>query len=236
MRIPVQLASGLALVTALACSAQPPAAAPAPSAPSAAPSPAPIASAPLAPPDDGPDHDGRGAEFRERRMAEGLKRAGVEDARAAQVLDVARRYAAERKPAMEAMRENQHAMHELLRSDSQDQAAYTDALAKLKASRDKLHEIGERQMAEMSKLLKPSEQAKLLMMFERHMHRMHGRHGRGGPGGDRERDHERGDDDDDRDHDRGDRDHERGDGPRRGHDGWRGRDRDDDEDDTVDAF
>jgi Spy/CpxP family protein refolding chaperone len=113
----------------------------------------------------------RHASKKEARVLEALKRAGIDEARAKQVIAVVKKYREERQPVRKEMQTHKRTLRALLSSNSSDQAAYTKALDGLKAGKKKLQEIEDRQVAEIQQILAPSEQAKVLRLLQRAKHR-----------------------------------------------------------------
>jgi periplasmic protein CpxP/Spy len=101
---------------------------------------------------------------REHRSAK-LKQAGIDDARAKQVLATMERADGERKPVMESLRAQGTELKRLVESKTTDEAAYSRALSSMRTSKTKLAQIRDRELDAVAKILKPSEQARLLGML-----------------------------------------------------------------------
>ena len=98
---------------------------------------------------------------REHRLA-ALKQAGIDDARAKQVLATMERADAESKPIKDGLRTQRTELGRLVQNKSTDEAAYARALASMRSAKTKLAQIRDREVDAIGKILKPSEQAKLL--------------------------------------------------------------------------
>lgn len=127
---------------------------------------------------------------RETRRLEAMKKAGVDDARARQAVATMKRFDGERAPVMKQTREAMKKLRELRKSKSNDTAARDAARKEVKAGRDKIKDIGKRERAELAKVLKPAELAKLDQA--RHGKRDHaGKRGHGGKQGHGKRDQQK---------------------------------------------
>lgn len=105
---------------------------------------------------------GKRDEKRDQKRAATLRRAGVDEARIQRVLDVMKKYDAERAPVQEAQRAEKKKLHDLVQSSSTDESAYRASLDAVRAGEAKLQGIRDRQRSEVAGILKPSEQAKLM--------------------------------------------------------------------------
>lgn len=115
------------------------------------------------------------ANKREARIIEALKSEGIDEARARKVVEVVKKSRGERRTAAEEMRRHKLALRDLLENDSKDEAAYQAALDGLKAGRKRMQEIRDREIEEVSKILKPSEQARVLKLIHKHRGKGQGR-------------------------------------------------------------
>lgn len=95
------------------------------------------------------------------------KEVGLDDAKAAQVEKVLSKYAPERKKLQQEAQKHRRAIRDLLKKDSNDQAAYERAIKGLRAAQNKLHALREKELDELSKLLTPKQQAKLAVAIRR---------------------------------------------------------------------
>ena len=96
-----------------------------------------------------------------------VKRVGLDEQKAKQVELVLDKYSVERQKLRAEQRSQRRALNELLRADSNDQAAYARALKGLREARKKLHALEEREAEELTKLLTAKQQAKYLRALER---------------------------------------------------------------------
>jgi Spy/CpxP family protein refolding chaperone len=117
----------------------------------------------------------RGAK-NDARLLEALKRQGIEEARAKKVVAVVSKYRTEKKPVHEDARTHRQNLRRLNESSTKDEAAIQKELDALKASREKLEKIHDREIAELNTILKPSERAKVMEVMQRGKHK-HGAKG-----------------------------------------------------------
>ena len=104
----------------------------------------------------------------EARVIEALKSEGIDEARAKRVVETINKTRAAGKPVHEELRKHQQALKQLVQSSSTDESAYSKAIEGVKAGRKKLAELREQQVAEIQKILKPSEQARVLKLIVKH--------------------------------------------------------------------
>lgn len=104
----------------------------------------------------------------EARVLEALKSEGIDEARAKRVVEAIKKTRAAGKPVHEEMRTHRQALKQLVESSSTDESAYSKAIEGLKAGRKKLAELREQQVTELQKILKPSEQARVLKLIVKH--------------------------------------------------------------------
>jgi alanine racemase len=91
-----------------------------------------------------------------------MSRAGVDAARAERVLKTIHQFDQERSSAQKALRTHYQKLEELLSQNSTDENAYAAALKGLRDGRTQLQAIQNRQIDAVAKILKPSEQARLV--------------------------------------------------------------------------
>jgi Spy/CpxP family protein refolding chaperone len=106
------------------------------------------------------------------------KEVGLDEKKATEVQKVLDKHAPERKMLRLELRTQREAIRKLLDDDSDDQAAYKKALEGLRAAHKKLAELRNREIDELSKLLTPKQQAKLLMAVRKLERKMPGHRGR----------------------------------------------------------
>jgi len=102
------------------------------------------------------------ARFKQTRAEILRKRLGLDEKKALEVEKVLDKYAPERKKLRGAMRDQQRALRELLKSKSDDQAAYKRALDALTDNLTRLNTLGQQEQTELSRLMTPKQQAQLL--------------------------------------------------------------------------
>lgn len=94
------------------------------------------------------------------------KKVGLSDDKVDEVVALFQAQEAERGRLEKEMRASRRALGELLRSDSDDQAAYQTELTRLREAHQSLDGLREKQLAELATILEPKEQAKLLRAME----------------------------------------------------------------------
>lgn len=92
---------------------------------------------------------------------------GLDDARARKVEKIMDDGAAERRVAQAERQKARHEVQNLLDADSKDDAAYAQALAAARAAEERLRRAREHDFTEISKVITPREQAKLLRALAR---------------------------------------------------------------------
>jgi Spy/CpxP family protein refolding chaperone len=100
--------------------------------------------------------------FRQTRAEILRKRLGLDEKHASEVEKVLNKYAPERKKLRLSIEEQQKALRELLKKNSDDQAGYKRALDTLTDSMTKLNTLRQQEQAELSRLMTPKQQAQLL--------------------------------------------------------------------------
>jgi uncharacterized membrane protein len=111
---------------------------------------------------------------------------GLEEERAVQVEEAMRRFDPKRKELKQALREHKKAVRQLLKQDSNDEQAFEEALAGVRAAHKAVHELREAEYDEMARLLSAKERAKLfggMNRMRRHLHSAFRKHRRGKRGG-----------------------------------------------------
>ena len=125
-----------------------------------------------------PDEHGEGRharmERRMRRIHDRLLRDGVglDEAKAKKIDGILDKYAPERKKLHEELGRQKRALHELVRSDSDDEKAYAAALAGLRKAKKAMQALRDKQTAEIEKQLTPRQQARLMIVMKKARHRM----------------------------------------------------------------
>ena len=121
----------------------------------------------------GPDHAPRQkrAEIEQRlkQLRHDLlrKEVGLDENKAITVERTLDKYLAEKKKLKEQAITHRRALRKLLDSDSNDQAAYTNAIRGLREAEKQKHALREREIDELAKLLTPKQQAKLMRATHR---------------------------------------------------------------------
>ncbi|MCO4763437.1 MAG: hypothetical protein KC502_18110 [Myxococcales bacterium] len=101
------------------------------------------------------------------------KDVGLTETRAKKAEGVLARFAKERRTLQRSAHQHTKAVHLLVRSDSNDQAAYRQAVNGMIAAREALASLHGREFAALRKILKPKEQALLLLGLHRLKRRSH---------------------------------------------------------------
>lgn len=117
-----------------------------------------------------------GERMKEMRSRVLREKVGLAEADAQAIEAVLQKYDPERQKLHQKKRQTRQALRALFQSDSNDQEAYRVALKDARDVHEALHNLRQTQMAAVSKMLSPKQQAKLMMA----MHRMKKRHMRGG--------------------------------------------------------
>lgn len=128
--------------------------------------------------DDVGHHHKRHAHMKARRGKMLRKHAGLDEATARRVEAVFERHEPARKRLRMEARTHRQALRELMRADSNDQAAYKRALDAMIALRVEREELRHREVGELRGVLTPKQQAKVLSGL-RKMRRDHRHHRRG---------------------------------------------------------
>jgi Spy/CpxP family protein refolding chaperone len=97
-----------------------------------------------------------------QRGAAALRQAGVDEARIKKIETIREKYAEQRKKVREQAKPHRDQLKTLLEKNSTDESAYQSALDGLEKAKAKMESLRDRERAEIKKVLKPSEQAKLL--------------------------------------------------------------------------
>jgi Spy/CpxP family protein refolding chaperone len=108
------------------------------------------------------ERDERTKRFEERRRRVLRERVGLTDDKAERVEAVFARMQAERRRLQSEAKSARQELRTLLDSDSEDQKAYGEALARLERAHKALAEVRYKYFAEVKTILTPKEQAKLL--------------------------------------------------------------------------
>lgn len=82
----------------------------------------------------------------------------------------------DRREARKTMRKTRKALRQLLKSDSNDQDAYSELLETLQETHTRLRELREEQASSLKNVLQPKEQAQLFMALKKMRRKMHGKH------------------------------------------------------------
>jgi Spy/CpxP family protein refolding chaperone len=93
--------------------------------------------------------------------------AGLDEKKAAEVEKVLNKHAPARKQLQKESQQQRQAIRQLLDKDSNDQAAYEKSIKALRSAQKKLHELREKEIDELSKLLTPKQQAKILVSIRK---------------------------------------------------------------------
>lgn len=101
----------------------------------------------------------------EARVLKALQKQGIDEVRAKRVVLVMKKAREEQKAVRQDSQKHREALRALLSQKSTDEAAYAKALDGLDAARKKSSQIRDRQIGEIRKILKPSEQAKVLRLI-----------------------------------------------------------------------
>ncbi len=92
---------------------------------------------------------------------------GLDEKKAAEVEKILAKHAPRRLELRKEMQTHRRQLRELVKKDSNDQAAYQKAIQGLRAVQKKLHAQREKELDELAKVLTPKQQAKLLIAVRR---------------------------------------------------------------------
>jgi len=101
----------------------------------------------------------------EARVLKALQKQGIDEVRAQRVVLVMKKARQEQRVLRQDSQKHREALRGLLSQKSTDEGAYAKALDGLDAARKKSAQIRDRQISEIRKILKPSEQAKVLRLI-----------------------------------------------------------------------
>lgn len=112
------------------------------------------------------------------------RRVGLDEATARKVIEVLRSYEGKRAELTRKMQTEKRALGRLVRQDSNDEAAYRQAIDNLMRTQQQIEALRIQEFTELRKVLTAKQQAKLLVELNRLMkQKQRGRRGRGpGPG------------------------------------------------------
>jgi Spy/CpxP family protein refolding chaperone len=88
---------------------------------------------------------------------------GLDQKKAAEVEKVLEKYTPIRQQLQKESQQHRRAIRDLLDKDSNDQSAYDKSIKALRSAQKKLHDTREKELDELSKLLTPKQQAKLVV-------------------------------------------------------------------------
>ena len=119
-------------------------------------------------------HDGQRFKERMTRMRGQIlrNRVGLDDATAQQIEAELARLDPERRKLHQRKQQARRGLRQLIESDSNDQDAYTAALAEMRAVQKALSSLRERQFSALSGMLTPKQQARMFMAMQRMQRRM----------------------------------------------------------------
>ena len=108
----------------------------------------------------------------EKRMQEVVRKVlkekvGLDDKKADKVAELLKKDREEQRKLREEMRSSRQALKKLLDADSDDQKAYSKAMAALRKNRDDLHKLQNKHFTALSKELTPKQQAKLVVALRK---------------------------------------------------------------------
>jgi Spy/CpxP family protein refolding chaperone len=106
-------------------------------------------------------HQARKGQQGERFM-QAMRRIGVDEARIQQVVAIHKKYASQHQKVRDNTQQHREALRALVEKNSQNEAAYERELAALETAKKEQIRLRDAERAEVRKVLKPSEQAKLL--------------------------------------------------------------------------
>lgn|GEM_PF-5503869 len=143
-------------------------------------------------PDDGPgardgsgegrgEHRGRLKEMHARLLKE---KVGLDDARVAKVQAVTQQFRTQKKGLRQDMRAARESLKILVETHSNDDRAFSKAIAQVRATRAKLQQLRQDEQDAVANLLSPREQATLMVTMQK-VRKHHGARGRGGRDGER---------------------------------------------------
>ena len=107
----------------------------------------------------------------EKRMQEVVRKVltdkvGLEDKKADKVAALLKKDREDQRKIRKEMRDARQDLKKLLDDDSNDQKAYSKAMAALRKSRDDLHKLQNKHFQQLSKELTPKQQAKLFQAMQ----------------------------------------------------------------------
>lgn len=108
-----------------------------------------------------------GARLEQVRTRVLQKQVGLDQKTAEAVVKILTKYQPERKKLQKEQREHRQAVRELLANDSNDEAAYKSGIQGFRSAEKKLFELRNKEIDEVSKLLTPKQQAKLVAVMLR---------------------------------------------------------------------
>lgn len=109
------------------------------------------------------------------------RRVGLDDATARKVIEVLRAHEGKRAELARKMRAEKRTLGRLVRQDSNDEAAYRQAIDNLMRTQQQLEALRFEEFKELRKVLTAKQQAKLLVELNRLMKRRQRGAGAGGP-------------------------------------------------------
>jgi Spy/CpxP family protein refolding chaperone len=95
------------------------------------------------------------------------KHVGLDEAKAKQVEKLLDKYEPQRQAAQQQMRQKQRTLGALLKADSNDQQAYKNAIKGYRDADKKLRSVRDKEFDEISKLITPKQQAKLVVALRK---------------------------------------------------------------------
>jgi Spy/CpxP family protein refolding chaperone len=95
------------------------------------------------------------------------KDAGLDEKKAAEVEKILEKYTPIRHKLEQESQTHRRALRELLDKDSNDLPAYDKAIKGLRSAQKRLHDAREKEIDELSKVLTPKQQAKLLVSIRK---------------------------------------------------------------------
>lgn len=112
-------------------------------------------------------HQKVGDRLRQVRTRVLEKQVGLDRKTAEEVVKILTKYQPERRKLQKEQREHRQAVRELLRNDSNDEAAYKKGIQGFRSAEKKLFDLRNKEIDEVSKLLTPKQQAKLVAVLLR---------------------------------------------------------------------
>jgi Spy/CpxP family protein refolding chaperone len=132
---------------------------------------------------------GKGGDDKHQKVGERLqqvrtrvlqKQVGLDAKTAEQVVKILTKYQPERKKLQSELRASRRAVRELLSQDSSDEAAYKKGIQGFRSAEKKLFDLKNKEIDEVSKLLTPKQQAKLVAVLLKLKRRLDRERGEGG--------------------------------------------------------